>query len=297
MDSFQRYLEPFFQFLKVEKGLSLLTINAYMSDLNIYTTFLKMKNVTDMSTVTCEDVRVALQKRSKAGSKETTLSRYVVSIRSWHSFLYNEGLIDKDVTALMSSGKKISHLPLVMSLQDIETLLDAPDRTIKGLRDKAMLETLYATGLRVTELVDLNLDQIYLKEKYIRCLGKGMKERVVPLGEKALKSLEIYLEESRPFLKKTDENKVLFLNRQGKKMSRVGFWKNLKGYLKVSGLDTRVSPHTIRHSFATHLLGFGADLRAIQEMLGHSDISTTQIYTHVDSKQIKKTHEKYHPRG
>lgn len=273
------------------------TIAAYRSDLNYYLTFLEESSITNLSDVERLMISDCLLKRDKEGAKPKTLSRLLVSIRMFHRFCLQEGMIDIDVSALIKAPKSPRKIPAVLSLAQVESLLEEPDQSIMGLRDQAMFEVLYATGLRVSELVGLSFERVSLSEGFVRCRGKGAKERIVPLGRRAIASLTRYLQNSRPLLLKDREENVLFVNRWGRPLSRVGFWKILKGYLKKLGLPSNVSPHTLRHSFATHLLEYGADLRVVQEMLGHADISTTQIYTHINSHRMKQIHQKYHPRS
>lgn len=290
-------LDHFLQFLKVEKGLSWHTLKAYESDLRYYIDFLEQHLIDDMNRVERMLIVDVLAKRSHEGAKSSSLARQLVAIRMWHRFLYDENVLSQDVSAAMQSPKQLSKVPEVMSLSQVEELLSVPDENVKGFRDKAMLEVLYATGLRVSELVGLTMEQIHLNEGYVRCFGKGQKERIVPLGRRAVEAVQVYLRWSRPFLRKDVTEEAVFLSRLGRGMTRVGFWKTLKQYLKILGLNTRISPHTLRHSFATHLLEYGADLRAVQEMLGHTDISTTQIYTHVNAHRLKDIHQCFHPRS
>ncbi len=290
-------LDHFLQFLKVEKGLSWHTLKAYESDLRYYIDFLEQHLIDDMNRVERMLIVDLLAKRSHEGAKSSSLARQLVAIRMWHRFLYDENVLSQDVSAAMQSPKQLSKVPEVMSLSQVEELLSVPDENVKGFRDKAMLEVLYATGLRVSELVGLTMEQIHLNEGYVRCFGKGQKERIVPLGRRAVEAVQVYLRWSRPFLRKDVTEEAVFLSRLGRGMTRVGFWKTLKQYLKILGLNTRISPHTLRHSFATHLLEYGADLRAVQEMLGHTDISTTQIYTHVNAHRLKDIHQCFHPRS
>ena len=238
------------------------------------------------------------EKRSQLAPR--SLARNLVSIRMFYRFLVSEGKIDSNPARLLGIPKLYQHLPDILSRDEMEALLLQPDTTaIMGKRDKAILELLYATGLRVTELIGLKMTNINLKVGYVRTIGKGSKERIIPMGTKAIDSLNGYLTRGRPSFLKKDPAKAgpyLFLNSRGKPMTRQGLWKIIKNYALKAGITKTVTPHTVRHSFATHLLEGGADLRSVQIMLGHSDISTTQIYTHVARERLKEIHEKYHPR-
>jgi integrase/recombinase XerD len=219
-------------------------------------------------------------------------------VRTFFRFLVQEGILEANPVENLESPKIAKTLPEILTLKEIEQLLERPNlQTPLGKRDRSMLEMLYATGMRVSELTRLLIHQVNLEGGYVLLYGKGSKERIVPIGSEAMKWAALYLKESRAVLAKGKESPFLFINRSGKAMSRQGFWKGLKGYARKAGLRKRITPHLLRHSFASHLLERGADLRSVQMMLGHVDISTTQIYTHVTGERLKKVHQKHHPRG
>src|SRR5690625_2906395 len=232
------------------------------------------------------------------GKSGATIARNTSTIRLFHQFLIREQIVDQDPSLHIETPRKDRKLPDILSPNEIETLLTITDNTPLAIRNKAMLELLYATGLRVTELITLQISDLHLTMGFVRCLGKGSKERIVPLGHHAIDAIERYLEDSRPKLTKNkQDDHILFVNQHGRPLTRQGFWKVLKTIAVNAGLEKRITPHTLRHSFATHLLENGADLRAVQEMLGHTDISTTQIYTHVTRARLKDMYESYHPRA
>jgi len=288
-------LDQFINQLKVERGLATNTILAYNHDLIKFFDFLKQRGVSPIQ-ISQEDLLSFIAEK-KTQLSPRSLARCLVSIRMFYRYLVSEGKIDSNPGRLMGIPKMYQHLPDVLSRDEVEALLLQPDtHTILGKRDKAILEILYATGLRVTELIGLKMTNINLETGYIRTIGKGSKERIVPMGTKAIDSLKEYLKNGRPSFLKKGKFPYLFLNSRGMPMTRQGLWKIIKNYALKAGITKTVTPHTVRHSFATHLLEGGADLRSVQIMLGHSDISTTQIYTHVARERLKEIHEKYHPR-
>jgi integrase/recombinase XerD len=291
-------LDQFINQLKVERGLATNTIVAYSHDLINFFDFLKQKGLSPVHT-SQEDLSSFIAER-KTQLSSRSLARCLVSIKMFYRFLVSEGKTESNPARLMGIPKMYQHLPDVLSRDDVESFLLQPDtNTVLGKRDKAILEILYATGLRVTELIDLKITNINLEAGYIRTIGKGSKERIIPMGTKAMDSLKMYLTNGRPSLLKKGSDaggSYIFLNSRGRSMTRQGLWKIIKKYALKAGIAKTVTPHTVRHSFATHLLEGGADLRSVQIMLGHSDISTTQIYTHVARKRLKEIHEKYHPR-
>jgi integrase/recombinase XerD len=291
-------LDEFMNQLKVERGLAANTIVAYNHDLVGFLDFLKHRGVSAIQISQEDLVSFIAEKRNLLSPR--SLARCLVSIRMFCRFLVSEGKIDSNPARLMGIPKMYQHLPDVLSRDEVEALLLQPDtQTVPGKRDKAMLELLYATGLRVTELIGLKMGNINLEAGYIRTIGKGSKERIIPMGTKAVDSLKEYLRNSRPSLLRKDPAKAgpyLFLNTRGRPMTRQGLWKIIRNHALKAGISKTVTPHTVRHSFATHLLEGGADLRSVQIMLGHADISTTQIYTHVARERLKEIHEKYHPR-
>lgn len=292
-------LSDFIHFMTVERGLSENTIVSYKRDLQNYLSYLMThEQLTDVKDVTRLHIIHYLKQLKDEGKSSKTSVRHLSSIRSFHQFLLREKVTTDDPSWNIESQKTERKLPKVLSLDEVEKLLDTPkQQTPFDYRDKAMLELLYATGIRVSEMLDLTLADVHLTMGFIRCFGKGRKERIVPIGEAAASAIEVYIEKGRNKLLKKQPSDALFLNHHGKKMSRQGFWKNLKKRAIEAGIQKELTPHTLRHSFATHLLENGADLRAVQEMLGHADISTTQIYTHVTKTRLKDVYHKFHPRA
>jgi integrase/recombinase XerD len=293
-------LDDFIHFLVVEKGLSKNTIVSYKRDLNSYITYLKnVEQLGDFNGVQRPQIVHFLGHLKDTGKSSKTLARHIASIRAFHHFLLREKAVDHDPTVHIESPQHERSLPKVLSMEEVETLLDSPKLTDQyGYRDKAMLEMMYATGIRVSELIGLKLSDVHLTMGFVRCMGKGSKERIIPIGKTASNAIEQYLEKGRPKLvSKKYKDDSLFLNHHGKGLSRQGFWKILKRLATEAGIEKELTPHTMRHSFATHLLENGADLRAVQEMLGHADISTTQIYTHVTKTRLKDVYTKFHPRA
>ncbi len=294
----EQLLDQFLHYLIVEKGLSKNTIEAYSHGLNRFLNHLRKKGVQEIREVAKFDVRGFLLVLKKKNLSAKTIVRNLVAIRTFFRFLIQEGILETNPIEDLESPKVAKTLPEILTLKEIEQLLEQPNlKTPLGIRDRAMLEILYATGMRVSELTHLPTHQVSLEGGYVLLFGKGSKERVVPLGSEAMKWITLYLKESRGILAKAKESPFLFISRSGKGMSRQRFWKNLKDYARRAGLRKRISPHLLRHSFASHLLEGGADLRSVQMMLGHVDISTTQIYTHVTGERLKKIHQRYHPRG
>lgn len=294
----EELIEKFLSYLSVERGLAQNTLLSYGSDLRKYIAFLRKSHILTLGKTTKHEVMTYLLELKDKGLSPTTVARSLVSLKVFYRFLAQEGYLASDPTMNLESPKVWSKLPETLSLGEIEVLLEKPDlEDPLGLRDRAALELLYATGARVSELINLKIADANLEVGYLRCLGKGKKERIIPLGSHAQEALKNYLDKGREKLVREKDAKELFVNRFGNPLSRQGFWKMLKKYAKRVDFEKRITPHILRHSFATHLLERGADLRSIQEMLGHSDISTTQIYTHVDRERLKEIHRKYHPRG
>jgi integrase/recombinase XerD len=288
-------LDQFINHIKVERGLAANTILAYNHDLMGFFEFLKRRGVSPIQVNQDDLLSFIAEKKTQLSPR--SLVRNLVSIRMFYRFLVIEGKIDSNPARLMGIPKMYRYLPDILSRDEVEALLLQPDiQTVLGKRDKAILELLYATGLRVTELISLKMIDINLEVGFIRTIGKGSKERIIPMGTKAMDSLKEYLTDSRPSFPKKEEFSYIFLNSRGRPMTRQGLWKIIKSYALKAGITKTVTPHTVRHSFATHLLEGGADLRSIQIMLGHSDISTTQIYTHIARERLKEIHERYHPR-
>jgi len=289
-------LKVFLEFLSVEKGLSSNTVLSYSRDIQKLFRFFQ-KDKLQWNKAKEEDLVRFIHHQSRAGLSARSLARLISSLKSFYKFLILDGILKKNPAVNLSSPKTWFVLPQFLTLKEVELLLGQPDEgDVRGLRDKAMLELLYATGLRVSELVSLKPKDLNLKDGFLLCRGKGNKERIVPLGGSAMKALRKYLAKARPkLMKQPDES--LFLSRRGKAFTRQGFWKLLKSYAQKAGLEMKISPHTLRHSFATHLLERGADLRSVQLMLGHSQITTTQIYTHVSRERLRQVYEKFHPRA
>lgn len=291
-------LDRFLHYLVVEKGLSKNTIEAYSHGLNRLLNHLQKKGISDVSEISKTDIREFLLLLKRKGLSSRTLARNLVSIRVFFRFLTEEGLLKVSPVEEIESPKIAKTLPEILSLDEVEKLLEQPDSLSPlGVRDRAMLEMLYATGMRVSELVRLQAHHLHLEAGYAILYGKGSKERIVPIGKEAMDWVQRYLKEPRERLLKRRETPFLFVNRSGRPMSRQQFWKIIKAYGRKAGIRKRITPHLLRHSFASHLLERGADLRSVQLMLGHVDISTTQIYTHVTGERLKKLHQRYHPRG
>jgi len=291
-------LDSFLAYLAVEKGLSKNTLESYGRDVRKFVLYLEENKVSSVQNIKYEIILDFLSHFKKQGFSDTTTVRTIVSIKQFFKYLLVEKIIKEDPTSQIRTPRMKKSIPGVISLEEVERILASPDEsTPEGIRDTAMLEVLYATGVRVSELIGLKLNDVNFEMGFIVVYGKGSKERIVPMGGQALEKLKPYMELSRPALLKTKESKALFVTRRRKGMTRQGFWKLIKTHAINSGISKNISPHTLRHSFATHLLERGADLRSIQIMLGHSDISTTQIYTHVESERLKEIHKKYHPRS
>lgn len=290
-------LDSFLEYLSVERGLAKNTIEAYKRDLKSYIYYLRKKNIIDINSSNRAIIVAYLLQMQKSG-KASSISRTCAALRSFYQFLFREHVISEDPTIDLDTPKLEQRLPKVLNTEEVEKLLSQPDITTPlGLRDKSMLELLYATGMRVSELISLSVEDVNLETGFLRCMGKGSKERIIPVGSIALEYLKEYLSSVRKQLLNGKESKKLFFNRQGNPMTRQGFWKIIKKYSKQAGIYKKITPHTLRHSFATHLLENGADLRAVQEMLGHADISTTQRYTHLTQNRIKQVYDKTHPRA
>ncbi len=292
------YLDEFINYMDIERGLSGNTTYNYRSDLEKFISFIEGKGKQDFGEVKRDDVMDFLMAEKDRGLQPRSLSRALVAIRMFFRFMTIEGYLRRDVTEVIESPRLWRILPEVLSISEVELLLRQPDiSTTQGLRDRAVLELLYASGLRASELVGLRVEDVNLQSGFVQASGKGGKERIVPLGRKAAKAIGEYLEKSRPLLLNKKNSPHLFISRLGKLFTREWLWCLVKKYIMMAGIKKKVSPHTLRHSFATHILSQGADLRVIQELLGHSNIGTTQIYTHVDRDRLKEVHRKFHPRG
>lgn len=293
------FLDEFLAVLKLEKNLSVNTIDSYRNDITNLFQFLENYRITDPSQIKYNHLGEFFKFLNEAGLASSSASRYHSSIKGFFSYLYQNKYVSQNPVEKIPSPKLSKKLPSVLTVNEVDAILSQPDVKSKfGLRDKALMELFYACGIRVSELINLKISGLFFREEIIRVFGKGSKERLVPIGSSAVMWVTEYLKNSRPLLEKKGKSEGhLFLNTRGTKLSRMGVWKIVDRYVKEAKIDKEVHPHTFRHSFATHLLEGGADLRAVQEMLGHADISTTQIYTHIDRDYIKQVHRDYHPRG
>ena len=291
-------IDEFLNFMAVEKGSSLNTLEAYSRDLRRFAVYLRQEEIVMPGDVDPEHLVAFLGTLKKEGLSATSINRNLAAIRGLYRYLLRSGHIPENTLTKVTLAKAWMRLPDTLNLQEMEELLQKPDDAKpQGLRDKAMFELLYATGLRVTELLTLTVNDLNWQVGCLVATGKGRKERIVPIGRAAIETLRRYMDESRPLLLKGKKTDILFVNRRGGGLTRQALWKMIRRYAILAGLQKKVHPHTFRHSFATHLLEGGADLRAVQVMLGHADISTTQVYTHVTRERLKEIHRKYHPRG
>ncbi len=294
----RRAFDEYLTYLQIERGLSENTLTAYRRDLTQYIEFIQQLSLTNWDEVERHHIVQFLAKLKGENKSPATISRMISAIRSFHQFLVNDEHVKTDVSLHIEMPKKGRSLPDVLSLEEVNQLLDIQGESPLDIRNKAMLELLYATGLRVSELIDLEMNDVHITMGFVRCIGKGGKERIVPIGALAIEAMQDYLEYARPILVKRNKGeRKFFVNHHGRPLSRQGFWKLLKKLANEQGLNRSITPHTLRHSFATHLLENGADLRSVQEMLGHADISTTQIYTHVSKSRLTDTYRQYHPRA
>jgi integrase/recombinase XerD len=294
----ERWIDSYMNYITVEKGLSVNTLDSYSGDLVRYANFLRGMGIVDIGETSKLEVMTYLLSLRKQGLSGKTMARSISVLRGFYRWLSDEGVLQANPLEDMESPRTIRSLPEVLSLDEVESLLNQPDPSNPiGMRDKAMLELLYATGLRVSELTNLVLNDINVEAGYLSVLGKGARQRIVPMGQVALHWLMRYLEGSRKRLLGNNQSRLAFVSQWGKGMTRQGFWKIMKKYALMAGIRKKISPHTLRHSFASHLLEGGADLRSVQSLLGHVDISTTQIYTHVTRERLKRVHARYHPRS
>ena len=292
-------IQEFSDYLRIEKRNSPHTVSAYRRDLSRFSAEFAGQKVDSVTTANIRDFLISLREQ---GLSPASVARSLSSIKSFFKYLCQDKQFQDNPAEILETPKRWRKLPDVLSSEDVDNLLKSPDlESVLGLRDKAMLEILYASGLRVSELINLQVSQLDMQVGYLRTLGKGSKERIVPIGAMAKRAVENYILNSRPALvssrKDGGKPEELFLTRRGRGMTRQGFWKLLKGYVTQANIRASVSPHTLRHAFATHLLERGADLRSVQQMLGHSDISTTQIYTHILGKRMLEIHQQFHPRS
>lgn len=297
--SWQTLLQKYLRSLSLEKGFSNNTVFSYENDLKRYLGFLGRRKIATVDKITSSTIQDYAELLAKLGLSNATVSRNFSAIRSFHKFLIEEGETKTNPTELLETPRLKRKLPEVLSVDEVSDLMNAPDiETTVGIRDRAILESLYGCGLRVSEAIELKIENVFMEDGFLRVLGKGNKERIIPIGKEAIHWIKVYLARVRP----TQSHGIasrnqLFLNRFGKRFSRMGMWKLIQKYVRQANITRRVYPHIFRHSFATHLLENGADLRAVQEMLGHVDISTTQIYTHLSSQYIRQIYKEYHPRA
>jgi len=290
-------IDTFIDYLTVERGLSDNTVSSYRGDLSAYINFISKRNITALSKTTKDNVTGFMLYQKDRGVSAGSIARRLAAIKSFYRFLVRERLLQEDPSSLVDTPKLWKKIPQTLSVNEVERLISQPNiRQKQGIRDKAIVETLYACGMRVSEAVNLKIKDVNLEVGFLRCVGKGNKERVIPLGKKASASIKRYVELTRPHLLGGKESPNVFISRLGRKISRQSFWKLIKKYARSAGIKKSIKPHILRHSFATHLLERGADLRSVQEMLGHANISTTQIYTHIDRDRLKTIHRKFHPR-
>jgi integrase/recombinase XerD len=291
------FLDVFVTYLRAERNLAAKTVEAYACDIRDYLADLSKRKL-KLEKVDREEVMEHLASLAKAGLGPRSRARHLAAIRGFHRFLLDEQLSPQDPTEDLDTPKHPRKLPIYLTLDEVEQLLAAPnEKQVPGIRDRAMVEVLYATGLRVSELIGLKLNDINLTDGFLIAFGKGRKERVVPLGKHALEKVKVWLEGPRAIMLKEKSSQMLFLTSRGQGFSRMGFWKLLRRHALTAGIVKPLSPHKLRHSFATHLVERGADLRAVQAMLGHADLSTTQIYTHVNSARLRKVYDAHHPRS
>lgn len=294
------FISAFMEYLNFEKGLSINSQEAYRRDLNKFTHFLMNKygRIPSPQEIKKNDVMNFLSWQMDNEAAYSTIARSLSSIKSFYKFLIIEDYIQVNPAIDLETPKSKLKLPQILTIEEVDKLMDQPKViTHLGLRDRAMLELMYGTGVRVSEMLSLEIDDINMTAGFMRCMGKGRKERIIPVNQTAIQWVQRYLARARNFLVKNNVERILFVNARGRKLSRQGFFKILTGYVKQAGIDKEITPHTLRHSFATHLLENGADLRAVQEMLGHADISTTQIYTHLTKTRLREVYQQYFPRA
>lgn len=291
-------IEEYLKFIQIEKGLSENTIGAYRRDLKKYQLYMQEHKIAHIDFIDRQTIQECLGSLIDQGASAKSIARFISTIRSFHQFALREKYAAKDPTVLIETPKYEKKLPDVLDVEEVIQLLETPDLTKNnGYRDRTILELLYATGMRVTELIQIEIDDVNLIMGFVKVFGKGNKERIIPLGDTVIEYLDTYINTVRPQLLKKTVTNVLFLNLHGRPLTRQGIWKLIKQYGLRANITKTLTPHTLRHSFATHLLENGADLRAVQEMLGHSDISTTQLYTHVSKTQIRQMYNQFHPRA
>ena len=291
-------IKDFKSYLKIERSLSINSVDAYIRDINKFGEYIKTNNISILKT-NLENIRGFINEINKIGISSRSQARFISSIKSFYKFLLIEGYISNSPAELLASPKIGVKIPTVLSIDEVNKLIKSIDLSSKhGERNRAIIETIYACGLRVTELINLKISNIFFKDNFLKIIGKGNKERLCPIADKTLNYLKIYIDEIRnhSIIKEKDSD-IVFLNNRGSKLSRVMIFLLLKKYAEIAGIKKNISPHTLRHSFATHLIDGGADLRAIQEMLGHQSITTTEIYTHLDKEYLRSNIISYHPRS
>ena len=294
----EQYVNSLLDYLSVECGLSANTLRAYRTDLRDFAAFLRQEKIAAPASVSPQDVGAFVEQLATSGLAPATVARKLVAVKMLFRFLARERIVEHDPTTLTDSPRAAMHLPDFLTSEQVDALLDAPSGdTPLGLRDRAALELLYATGARVSEVCGLDVENVNFEFGFARVTGKGGKQRIVPVGRRALEALTTYIGDARPRLLRGRDADVLLVSRGGRRLDRHAFYRMVRRHALVAGISFDVNPHMLRHSFATHLLEGGADLRAVQEMLGHSDISTTQIYTHLNRDHLKTIHKKFHPRA
>ncbi|RIO58902.1 site-specific tyrosine recombinase XerD [Staphylococcus haemolyticus] len=294
----EKIIEEYLKYIQIEKGLSENTIGAYRRDLKKYQLYMQEQKIAHIDFIDRQTIQECLGSLIDQGASAKSIARFISTIRSFHQFALREKYAAKDPTVLIETPKYEKKLPDVLDVEEVIQLLETPDLTKNnGYRDRTILELLYATGMRVTELIQIEIEDVNLIMGFVKVFGKGNKERIIPLGDTVIEYLDTYINTVRPQLLKKTVTNVLFLNLHGRPLTRQGIWKLIKQYGLRANITKTLTPHTLRHSFATHLLENGADLRAVQEMLGHSDISTTQLYTHVSKTQIRQMYNQFHPRA
>ena len=294
----KEHIRSYLHYITLEKNLSENTVLSYKLNLNRYLDYLESKRIKDADEIKEETITEFLRTLSELLLSANSISQNISAIKGFHKFLFGDGLVKNDPTQNLTKPKIRKSLPEVLTQDEVDLILKQPDTSGRlGLRDRAILETMYATGMRVSEALTVKQSDINFSDGFVRVFGKGSKERLIPIGRSAISWIKKYQSDVRVNLAKENSKEVLFLNARGKPMSRMAIWDIVNKYTRMARIDKSVHPHTFRHSFATHLLERGADLRAVQEMLGHSDISTTEIYTHIDREYLKEVHRTFHPRG
>lgn len=290
------YIDEYITFLKIEKGLSAASLSSYRQDLKHYSNYLADRDIPSLDKVDTEVLIQFIKFLTEKGLSAKTISRTQSTLRNFHQFLLNQNIIDMNPAVKLTAVRGEKKLPEYLTIEEMEILLNTPDTSPAGMRDSTLMEVLYASGIRVSELISIKRADVNTEMGFIRVSGKGSKERIVPITNFVAKKLDHYVSQVRPQLLKTDDNEDLFITNRGRGFTRQGLWKTIKKYEMLSGIKKNITPHTFRHSFATHLIENGADLRAVQEMLGHSDISTTQIYTQISTTKIREMYKQFHPR-